>query len=77
MNTYKALKPFVLDGLTYEEGQRYELAEDKVATLEAGTVELYVAPAPVVNPPPANVRNPKAKPEKPKEWVGGHIVGRD
>ena len=76
---YEVKIPFEANGLAYEVGQKYELADDLVATLAEGTVVEYVpeVTAPEVEatadgaPTPAGevVENTEAAPEAPVEGV--------
>lgn len=73
---YKALVNFEAEGLTYEEGTLYEIADEVVAGLIERTVEKVEEPKETASEeekgdvPP--VSKPEAKPATP--WVGNHKV---
>ena len=85
MKVYVVLKDFTIGELAYTKGMKYELADEAVATLKGGTVELYVEPPKEpeastqgTGEPAKNTAGSTA-PEKPKEkakpWAGNHTVG--
>lgn len=76
-NVYVVKTAFEHEGLTYAQGEKYELTPEVVATLPEGSVEKYV---PEPTPPAgegANTAAPATEATPAKPWVGNHTVGRE
>lgn len=79
---YVVKTAFEHEGLSYAEGEKYELAPELVATLPEGSVEEFVPePAPetgaISDKGGAATEETKTEATPAKPWVGGHTVGRE
>lgn len=84
MKVYVVKTSFEHDGLSYTEGEKYELADSVVATLPEGSVEEFVPETTSSGDTSAlssdgGSTTPEVKTEATpaKPWVGGHTVGRE
>lgn len=90
---YVALMAFEHDGQAYSANEKYELTDEVVSALPAGTVQLFEeSPAPAETPAPEAPaatepgatapaapapEAPAPEGEEKKDWAGGHTVGRE